>query len=77
MFYFLSDRGDVFGWGNSEYSQLSSVAGDDTQVNTSRHLPFTGCGKVIQVAAAGSTCAFLNGKRKSWLEMCRDGKDDS
>ena len=58
----VSDKGDVFGWGNSEYSQLSIVAPDESQVNTSRHLPFTQVGKVTKVTAGGSLCAVVNGK---------------
>ena len=58
----VSDKGDVFGWGNSEYSQLSIVALDESQVNTSRHLPFTQVGKVTKVTAGGSLCAVVNGK---------------
>lgn len=57
----VSDSGDVFGWGNSEYCQLSMVT-DETQVNIPRHLPIRNCGKVKKVAAGGSACMLLNGK---------------
>ncbi|KAI0207398.1 RCC1-like G exchanging factor-like protein [Lamellibrachia satsuma] len=56
----VSDRGEVFGWGNSEYNQLASVASDSTQVETPRHLHFDTVGRVSKVAAAGTMCALLN-----------------
>lgn len=31
MLFFFSDNGDLFGWGNSEYNQLSVVC-EETQV---------------------------------------------
>lgn len=55
----LSADGSVFGWGNSEYLQLASVT-DSTQVNVPRCLPFSGVGKVKQVACGGTGCAILN-----------------
>ncbi len=57
----LAEKGELFGWGNSEYSQLSIVC-DDTQVNVPRGLPFTQVGHVTKAAAAGSMCAVLNGE---------------
>ena len=47
----LSDKGEVFGWGNSEYGQLSSVTGEQ-QICNPTHLPFTGLGKVVDIASA-------------------------
>jgi len=55
----LNVKGQVFGWGNSEYSQFSMVT-KETQVNFAQHLPFQ-CGHVTGVAAGGSMCALLNG----------------
>ena len=61
-YFSLSERGDVFGWGNCEYYQLGEVT-DENQVNRPHHLPFTDLGgKVTQVKAAGSMCALLNGE---------------
>ncbi|XP_065551089.1 RCC1-like G exchanging factor-like protein isoform X1 [Lathamus discolor] len=48
----VSDEGDVFGWGNSEYLQLASVT-ETTQVNVPRHLPFK-IGKVKEAACGGT-----------------------
>lgn len=57
----VSQEGDVFAWGNSEYNQLSLIT-DETQINTPRYLPLKHCGKVIKAASAGSKCAVLNDK---------------
>ena len=57
----LSDNGELFGWGNSEYHQLSMVT-QETQVSVPRRLPVRNCGKVTRIAAGGSMCAILNGK---------------
>ncbi|KAG8195766.1 hypothetical protein JTE90_004773 [Oedothorax gibbosus] len=56
----VSDKGDVFGWGNSEYHQLNSIT-DKQQINIPRKLNLN-IGKVTQVAAGGTMCAVLNEK---------------
>jgi alpha-tubulin suppressor-like RCC1 family protein len=57
----ISDKGDVFGWGNSEYSQL--LQEEVLQINTPRHLgKFRDLGKITDVAAAGSSCIAANGR---------------
>jgi len=58
----LSEKGDVFGWGNSEYGQFSAAIGDEMQVNTPRHLPFLQEKTIRQAAAAGTMCGLLDGK---------------
>lgn len=56
----LNDKGEVFGWGNSEYGQVSRVEGVQ-QINLPSHLNyFSGIGKIIDIAAGGSFCAVLN-----------------
>ncbi|XP_030078321.1 RCC1-like G exchanging factor-like protein isoform X2 [Microcaecilia unicolor] len=55
----VSDEGDLFGWGNSEYLQLASVT-EFTQVNIPRRLPFTEVGKVKQAVCGGTNSALLN-----------------
>ena len=58
----VSQEGDLFGWGNSEYHQLAMVT-KETQVSMPRHLPVARhCGKVEKIAAGGSMCAILTGK---------------
>uniref|UniRef100_A0A6J0UB51 RCC1-like G exchanging factor-like protein n=1 Tax=Pogona vitticeps TaxID=103695 RepID=A0A6J0UB51_9SAUR len=54
----VSEDGDLFGWGNSEYLQLASVS-DSTQVNVPRHLPFK-VGRVKEAACGGTVNALLN-----------------
>ncbi|XP_068124641.1 RCC1-like G exchanging factor-like protein isoform X3 [Hyperolius riggenbachi] len=55
----VSEEGQVYGWGNSEYLQFATIT-DLTQVNVPRHLPFHHVGKVKQVACGGTSCALLN-----------------
>uniref|UniRef100_A0A667XFN1 RCC1 like n=2 Tax=Myripristis murdjan TaxID=586833 RepID=A0A667XFN1_9TELE len=57
----VSRDGQLYGWGNSEYLQLASVA-EATQINSPRHLPLKGCGKVVQAACGGTQVAVLNEK---------------
>ncbi|OTF80831.1 hypothetical protein BLA29_015395, partial [Euroglyphus maynei] len=60
----FSDKGQMFGWGNNEYGQLSmaiDVNRNQTQIHTSRYLKHDNMiGKISDVAAAGSMCALLN-----------------
>uniref|UniRef100_A0AAV2JAU5 RCC1-like domain-containing protein n=1 Tax=Knipowitschia caucasica TaxID=637954 RepID=A0AAV2JAU5_KNICA len=55
----LSQDGQLYGWGNSEYLQLA-IATDHAQVNSPRRLPLSGCGRVVQAACGGSQVAVLN-----------------
>ena len=62
--YFLllyADKGEVFGWGNSEYNQFSMVT-DEQQINLPVKLDLGPIGKVIDIASGGSICMVLNGK---------------
>ncbi|KAI1280408.1 putative E3 ubiquitin-protein ligase HERC4 [Halotydeus destructor] len=54
-----NEKGDLFGWGNSEYAQFSLVTGDK-QLSIPRHLPLKGVKKVVGVAAGGTMCAILD-----------------
>ncbi|KDR07377.1 Williams-Beuren syndrome chromosomal region 16 protein-like protein, partial [Zootermopsis nevadensis] len=55
----INDKGEVFGWGNSEYSQL--LHEEIQQINTARYLKkCQGLGKIIDVAAGGSFCIAVN-----------------
>ena len=58
---FYADKGEVFGWGNSEYSQFSMVT-DEQQINLPVKLDLGPIGKVIDIASGGSICMVLNGK---------------
>ncbi|KAK0044894.1 Williams-Beuren syndrome chromosomal region 16 protein [Biomphalaria pfeifferi] len=57
----VSESGELFGWGNSEYNQLGLVT-NETQVNVPRHVNVPHCGKVVKAVAGGSICALLNDK---------------
>nr|XP_054756595.1 RCC1-like G exchanging factor-like protein [Lytechinus pictus] len=62
----ISDKGELFGWGNSEYNQLKCVT-EDTQVYVPRHLPFKGIGKITSAATGGTICALTNESGEVWV----------
>ncbi|KAF5271031.1 hypothetical protein FQR65_LT05381 [Abscondita terminalis] len=56
----LNDKGDVFGWGNTEYGQISTKDGSQqvcspTYLNMCKRL-----GRIKDIAAGGSFCMVLN-----------------
>ncbi|CAG9796320.1 unnamed protein product [Diatraea saccharalis] len=57
----LNDKGELFGWGNSEYGQVPMTT-NQQQVNMSYALVnFTkGIGKIKDIAAGGSFCLIVN-----------------
>lgn len=56
----LNDKGEVFGWGNSEYNQIL-LESDEQQINVPIHLKYLkGVGKIIDIAAGGSFSMVLN-----------------
>jgi RCC1-like G exchanging factor-like protein len=56
----LNDKGEVFGWGNSEYNQIL-LNSDEQQVSLPVHMKYLNkFGKVIDVAAGGSFSMILN-----------------
>lgn len=56
----VSEKGKVFGWGNTEYGQLP-ITTDTHQVNIATELKINNIvGHVIDVAAGGSFCMVLN-----------------
>ncbi|XP_059159900.1 RCC1-like G exchanging factor-like protein [Physella acuta] len=57
----VSDKGELFGWGNSEYNQLGLVT-TETQLSVPKHIPVLHCGKVLKAVAGGSQCALINDK---------------
>lgn len=57
----LNDKGEVFGWGNSEYGQLDDSEHAAPQVNTPKALEITkGKGQIKDIASGGSFCMILN-----------------
>jgi len=55
----VTDSGEVFGWGNSEYSQLATGT-SDTQINKPVKLDTSHCGHVVKAVAGGATAALIN-----------------
>jgi alpha-tubulin suppressor-like RCC1 family protein len=63
----VNDRGDVFGWGNSEYLQLS-LATQEMQINSPIRLPLdSSIGKVKRVTAGGSSCGLINERNEVYV----------
>ena len=63
----LSDKGEVFGWGNSEYNQLRTVTSEQ-QVNVATRLPLdSGVGVVVDIASGGTTCLLVNSEGQVWV----------
>ncbi|XP_066593318.1 RCC1-like G exchanging factor-like protein [Prorops nasuta] len=55
----LSDKGKVYGWGNSEYNQL--LLTEDQQINIATELNlYDDLGRIVDIAAGGSFCMVLN-----------------
>jgi len=62
LLFVYVDKGELFGWGNTEYNQVNGGHHtDEMQVCIPRHMPLSNIGKVVKVAAAGSSCALING----------------
>lgn len=62
----LTEKGSVFGWGNSEYGQFSSVTREQ-QLCTPTHLPYKGVGRVVDIASGGTTCMLLTEEGKVFV----------
>ena len=62
----LSERGEVFCWGNSEYGQLRTVTSEQ-QVNLPTLLPTPGLGRVVDVASGGTVCLLLTEDGQVWV----------
>lgn len=59
----IKDKGDVFGWGNSEYAQFSSAT-NEMQLNVPRRLRFANFQKkIVDVACGGTMCGVLDGTK--------------
>lgn len=56
----INDKGEVFGWGNSEYNQIL-LESDEQQINSPLHLKYLSkLGKIVDVASGGSFSMALN-----------------
>jgi len=54
----LNDKGELFGWGNSEYGQFREIT-DEQQINEPKLLSL-GIGKIKDIASGGTVCLVLN-----------------
>ena len=54
------DRGELFGWGNSEYGQFACVT-EEQQICRPTRIKTPSVGKIIDIACGGSICIVLNG----------------
>jgi alpha-tubulin suppressor-like RCC1 family protein len=56
----MNDKGEVFGWGNSEYNQIL-LDSDEQQINVPLHLKYlNNIGKITNIAAGGSFSMVMN-----------------
>ena len=56
----ITDKGKIFGWGNTEYGQIPAVT-DCQQVNIATELKMCeSLGKIVDIASGGSFCMILN-----------------
>lgn len=63
----LNDKGDVFGWGNTEYGQVT-LPDNTQQLATPTYVEMLrGLGRIKDVAAGGAFCAVVNGKSLVYL----------
>jgi alpha-tubulin suppressor-like RCC1 family protein len=65
----LSEEGELFGWGNNEYKQLSMCGSNEPQIGTPLHLKLPDYVKkpVLDVAAGGTTCLILDSDHNVWV----------
>lgn len=56
----LNDKGDVFGWGNTEYAQLTTTDGNQQVCDPTFIKMCTKIGKVRDIATGGTFCAAVN-----------------
>ena len=62
----LNEKGEVFGWGNSEYGQFNSVTDEQQLARPTKLDVDKTVGKVIDIASGGSICMVLNGIHPAW-----------
>jgi RCC1-like G exchanging factor-like protein len=64
----LSESGEVFGWGNNEYKQLSMSDCHEPQVGIPKHLKLPSFVKkpIISVAASGTHCLIIDTNKRVW-----------
>lgn len=65
----LSDEGEVFGWGNNEYNQLTMTGSNEPQIGIPKHLniPDYVTRPIFKIAASGTHCLIIDADRKVWV----------
>nr|XP_022899731.1 RCC1-like G exchanging factor-like protein [Onthophagus taurus] len=56
----LNEKGDVFGWGNTEYGQLITPGNEQQVANPTYIVSTKNLGKIKDVATSGTSCMILN-----------------
>ncbi|XP_017774213.1 PREDICTED: Williams-Beuren syndrome chromosomal region 16 protein [Nicrophorus vespilloides] len=56
----LNDKGEVFGWGNTEYKQITLPDGSQQICNPISMKMLTGLGKIKDISTGGSFCLIVN-----------------
>lgn len=65
----LSESGELFGWGNNEYKQLSMSGLREPQIGVPRLLKLPDSIKkpIVSIAASGTHCMLIDGDKKVWV----------
>lgn len=68
----LSNEGELFGWGNNEYAQLSMSghsSSEMAQIGVARHLKLPARVKLplTSVAASGTHCLAIDAEKRVWV----------
>jgi alpha-tubulin suppressor-like RCC1 family protein len=65
----LSEEGELFGWGNNEYKQLSMCGTNEPQIGLPMHLKLPSYVKkpVLDVAASGTSCVIIDSERNVFI----------
>ena len=64
----LDSNGELFGWGNNEYKQLSMTGSNEPQIGVSKHLKLPSHVKkpILSIAASGTHCLVIDADKKVW-----------
>lgn len=65
----LDSNGEIFGWGNNEYKQLSMSGSIEPQIGVAKHLKLPRYIKtpVLSIAASGTHCMLIDSDKKVWV----------
>ncbi|CAF0712896.1 unnamed protein product [Brachionus calyciflorus] len=65
----LSEEGEVFGWGNNEYKQLSMAGTNEPQIGVSLHLQIPSYIRrpIMDISAGGTHCMLLDADQNVWV----------